>query len=201
MGRITDDYEGKIETKIVNATDHYFIYSEFRNPAEQPVNLTRVFYVVNVIDDEGYSQFVDGNNYGNHTISSYSTHGYQVHWQPLLPGNYTIITFLVSDWDTPQPLSTATSFRINVGEKVDVLGEGDSNNRLQVESINVVDNTVTIAYDYCDERIPYQHSTTAVLHPGNHVPINSVDAYLTDIRGKEAVFRFVSNGGTDICLI
>lgn len=56
-GKITDDHDGRIESRIINATDTYIIYSEFSNPAEQPVDLVRVHYVINVIDHEGYSHF------------------------------------------------------------------------------------------------------------------------------------------------
>jgi len=201
IGKIADDHDGNMESRIVNVTDYYFIYTELRNPAEQSVDLVHVYYVVNVIDNEGYSHVVGGNNYGNRTVPSHDTYGYQYPWQPHVPGNYTIITFLVSDWETPRPLSTPTSFGVNVSEKVDMLAEGESNNRLRVENINEADNSITIAYDYCDDTIPYMHSTTATLHTGEHVPINSVDAYLTDIQENKAIFRFVSNDGTDICLL
>lgn len=201
IGKITDDHHGNRESRTVNATDYYFIYTEFRNPAEQPVDLVGVHYVVNVIDHEGYSHFVGANLYGNRTISGQANFGFQDAWQPVVPGNYTIIAFLISDWETPQPLSTRASFSVNVDEKIDMLGEGESNNRLEVENINEADNSVTVAYDYCDNIIPYMHSTTATLHPGEFVSINSVDAYLSDIREGQAIFRFASNDGTDVCLL
>ncbi|MEP0826801.1 MAG: hypothetical protein HRF40_15120 [Nitrososphaera sp.] len=201
IGKITDDRDGNIASKIVNATDSYIIYSEFRNPAERPVDLEHVFYVVNVIDHEGYSQYVSANNYGNHTVLGRATSGYQLSWKPLVPGNYTIITFLVSNWETPVPLSTTTTFSVNVDEKIDTLREGESNNRLKVESINESNDSVTVVYDYCDDMYPYQHSATATLHPGEYVAINSVDAYLSGIRNDKAIFRFDSNGGSDICLV
>jgi hypothetical protein len=200
-GKITTEFEGHKESSIVNATDYYYIYTEFSNPAEQPKDLVRVFYVVNVIDSYGYPQYVDANNYGNRTVAGHASSGYALLWNPLVPGNYTIKTFLVSSYDAPQALSSVATFHVNVDEKVDTLGEGESNNRLRVESINKADNSVTIAYDYCDEIIPYMHSTKAALHPGEHVSINSVDAYLADIRGGNATFRFVSNGGSDFCLL
>lgn len=126
---------------------------------------------------------------------------YTLLWNPLVPGTYTIETFLVSSYDTPQPLSNVATFHVNVDEKVDTLREGESNNRLQVEKISEADNSVTIAYDYCDKTIPYKHSNKAALRSGEHVSINSVDVYLTEIRGGNAIFRFAPNGGSDFCLL
>lgn len=200
-GKITDDFDGNKESRTVNATDYYFIYVEFNNPVDQPVDLVRVFHVVNVIDHEGYPHYVGANNYGNHTVEGHATSEYSFFWNPLVPGNYTVETFLVSDYEVPRALTSVTTFQVNVDEKIDVLGEGESNNRLQVESINEADNSVTIAYDYCDEVYPYTHSATITLQPGEYVAINSVDAFLAGIQEGKAIFRFMSNGGSDICLV
>jgi hypothetical protein len=200
-GTITNDFDGHEESRTVNATDYYYIHTEFSNPAVQPKDLAHVFYIVNVIDSDGYSQYVDANNYGNQTVAGLASSKYTLLWNPLVTGKYTIETFLVSSYDAPQPLSSVTTFHVTVDEKVDTLGEGESNNRLRVERINEADNSVTVAYDYCDDTIPYTHSTKTTLHQGEHVSINSVDAYLAEIRGGNATFRFVSNGGSDICLL
>ncbi|WP_415283764.1 hypothetical protein [Candidatus Nitrososphaera sp. FF02] len=200
-GKIMDDFSGNRESRTVNATDYYFIYVEFSNPAEQPTDLVRVFHIVNVIDDKGYPHFVDGNNYGNHTVAGHAPSEYSFFWNPLVPGNYTVETFLVSDYETPQALTNVVTFQVNVDEKVAALGEGQSNGRLQVDIVNEADNSATISYDYCDEIPPYMHHTSATLHPGEYVSINSVDAYLAEIRGGIATFKFVTNGGSDFCLL
>lgn len=199
--RITKDFEGLKDSGVVQATDEYFIHTEFSNPDGQPKDLKSVYYVVNVIDYDRYTHNVDINTYGNRTIEGRAVSNYRIPWVPLVPGNYTIETFLVSNYEVPRALTSVATFQVNVDEKIDALGEGESNNRLRVESINEAENSVTIAYEYCDEVYPYTHGATATLHPGERVAIKSVDAFLSAIQQGKAVFRFTSNGGTDVCLV
>lgn len=200
---ISEDFGGfRIQDKnSLNATDNYFIQAKFGNASEETVYLSKVFYVVSVLDQYGIAHYVDANTYGDQTVEGGSISGYAILWFPQAPGPYTIKAFLVSDWDNPQIVSTSTTFQVRVNEKIDVLEEGERNSRLEVESINPVDGTVSVVYDYCDDNPPYSHRVEASLSPGDHVAINAVDAYFVGIKDDKAIFRFDANGGEDFCLV
>lgn len=122
-------------------------------------------------------------------------------WNPQIAGEYTIRTFLISGLDTPQVLTGVATFNVTVKEKIDKLGEGQENYRLHAESIDSSSNSVKIIYNFCDETPPYIHEATATLYVGDHARINSADAYFLGIEEGKAVFKFLANGGSDVCLI
>jgi len=203
MVSISEDFGGlRIQDKdSLNATDYYYIQAKFSNPSEEIIYLPKVFYVVSVLDQYGIAHYVDANTYGDQILEGGDISGYSIIWFPQVPGPYTVKTFLVSDWDNPQVISTLTTFQVKVNEKIDVLEEGGSNSRLEVESINTADGTVKIVFNYCDENPPYSHRGGASLRPGDYVSINAVDAYFVGMKDDKAIFRFDANGGSDICLL
>lgn len=203
MVSISEDLNGlRIQDKdALNATDYYYIQSKFSNPFEETIYLSKVFYVVSVLDRYGIAHYVDANNYGDQTVESGDISDYAMLWFPQAPGPYTVKTFLVSDWDNPQVISNLTTLQVKVNEKIDELEEGERNNRLEVENINTVDGTVKIVFNYCDENPPYSHRAEASLSRGDHVSINAVDAYFVGIKDDKAIFRFDANGGDDFCLL
>jgi hypothetical protein len=200
---ISEDFNGfRIQDKdALNATDYYYIQSKFSNPSVETIYLSKVFYTVSVLDQFGIAHYVDANNYGDQIVESGGVSDYSILWFPQAPGPYTVKTFLVSDWDNPHLVSTLATFQAKVNEKIDELEEGESNSRLEVESINTVDGTVKIVFNYCDDNPPYSHRGEASLHIGDHVAINAVDAYFVGIEDEKAIFRFDANGGDDFCLV
>lgn len=203
---ISKDVRGSkvVDDQALNVTDYYHIHTDYADAAKaHSKDILFIFYVVLVTDENGYTDFVDAGPYGNITAGIVRWSGYSSsYWVPQTPGEYTVRTFLVSGFDNPQSLSTVATSQVKVKEKIDMLGEGQSNSRLQVENVDLADNSVKISYNFCDESHPYSHRTEATLHLGDHVSINSVNAYLLSIQDDEkAIIKFVANGGSDICLI
>ena len=95
----------------------------------------------------------------------------------------------------------ATS-RAIVSEKIDLLGEGESNDRLLVQSINMTDGSVSVIETYCDVS-PYHNQIKITMHEGEGVSIAAVDAYFLGIEAGRAKFRFAANAGweSDDCPI
>jgi hypothetical protein len=200
---ISKDFHG-IDTRnsqTLNATDHYYIQTIFRNADQETRSFPEVYFVVMVTDQDGYAQFVGMNTYGEKVWSANQSNLFSFQWNPQNPGRYTIKSFLISSVDTPQILTSVETFNVTVVDKVDKLGVGEENYRLHVESIDSSNNSVSIVYSYCDETAPYRHNTNATLYARDYVSINAADAYFMGLEDGKAVFRFVTNGGIDACLL
>jgi hypothetical protein len=105
-----------------------------------------VFLVVLIIDQDGYAQYADLNTYGGQVLSGReSSYYYSLPSNPQIPGAYTIRTFLISNLDSPQILTTVATSHAIIRYKIDKLGEGEENYRLHAESIDSSNNSVKIA--------------------------------------------------------
>lgn len=185
----------------LNGTDRYYIQTNFVNNDTQAKSFSQVYFVVLIIDQDGIARVADLNTYGEQLWSEGESSLFSLPWNPQLPGKYTIRTVLISGLDTPQILSRVATLDATVIEKIDKLGEGEENYRLRLDKIDASNNTVKIVYNFCDERYPYTHRANATLNVGDHVSINAADAYFLGLEDGKGLFKFVSNGGSDICLV
>lgn len=191
-----------VDSHSLNATDYYFIHAEFSNLAEETKTILNVFHVVLVVDQNNYTDHVGLGTYGNQTVAGHGSSGFSSFWVPRAPGEYTIRTFLISGLDNPQILSPVATFHVMVKDKIDTLGEGESNDRLLVQSINLTDNSVHVIETFCVGS-SYHDEVEATLHIGEHVSIAAVDAYFLGIEGGKAIFRLEASASweSDYCLI
>ena len=200
---ISEDFRGHNirDDQTLNGTDYYYVQSNFINNDTETKSFSQVYFAVMVVDQDDIAHVADLNTYGDQVWSESESSLFSLLWDPQLPGNYTIRTFLISGLDAPQILTSAATLDATVIEKIDKLGEGEANYRLHVDKIDTSNNTVSIVYNFCDERHPYTHKTKATLGVGDHVSINAADAYFLMLEDGKALFKFVSNGGSDICLV
>jgi hypothetical protein len=191
------------DVAALNATEEYVVRAKFSNLAEEPKTVSNVYNVVLVLDRNGNGVYLGANTYGSQIVGGGNFSEFVLFWTPVEPGEYTIRTFLISDWERPQIASGLATYQVKVNEKIDKLGEGDSNDRLVVESIDEINNSVNIIYNFCDETFPYSHKAEAVLSVGEYVSSNSVDAHFLGLEEGKAVFRFEANGGEfpEVCLV
>lgn len=191
-----------VDGQSLNTTDYYFIYTRFSNPDEESKTLLQVYYAVLVLDENGYSDTVGLNTYGSHSIIGHGTSSYQLLWFPVAPGEYAIRTFLISGLETPQILSPVATTRVFVNEKIAILAEGERNERVLVQNINLTDQSVHVIETFCVGS-SYHDEVEATLHVGEHVSIAAVDVYFIGIEGDRAVFRFDANSSweNDECII
>lgn len=200
---VSEDFGGGIvrDSQSVNATDYYYIQTNFINSDKETKSFSQVYFAVQVTDQDGIAHVADLQTYGEKVWSGNQSSLFSAWWNPQFPGNYTIRTFLISGLDTPQILTNMATVNETVRDKIDKLGAGQENYRLHVESIDSSNNSAQIHYDFCDETRPFIHSTNATLYVGDHVSINAADVYFMGLEDGKAVFKFVANGGSDACLI
>ncbi|MEP0826026.1 MAG: hypothetical protein HRF40_11120 [Nitrososphaera sp.] len=188
----------------ISAANYYEIQSNFLNPEDSPKNLSRVYFVSLVVDQYGYTHEVAMNTYGDRTIPAQNYYDFHNPWFPQAAGEYRIRTFLVSGLDPPQILTPALTAYVTVSERIELLGIGESNERIVVQNINLTDNSVDIRETHCVGS-SYHKEVEATLHAGEHVTIGVVDVYFLGIEeeNNKAKFRFEANSGMeeDYCLI
>ncbi|MEW6603272.1 MAG: hypothetical protein AB1351_01120 [Thermoproteota archaeon] len=192
-----------IDNESIRATDYYEIQSNFLNPEDQPKNLSQVYFVSLVVDQYGYTQAVAMNTYGDRTIPAQTYYDFHNPWFPPSPGEYRIRTFLVSGLDPPQILTPVATTHVTVHERIELLGIGESNERIVVQNINLTDNSVDVRETFCVGS-SYHDEVEARLQVGEHVSIAAVDVYFLGMEeNSKAKFRFEANSSReeDVCLI
>ncbi|MGI0015903.1 MAG: hypothetical protein ACREBU_20990 [Nitrososphaera sp.] len=202
---ISENFRGhKVrDNQSLNVTDYYFIQTNFINDDQETKSFSQVYFVAMVLDQDGIGHYVDLNTYGEKVWSGNESSLFSIPWfLPQLPGEYTIKTFLISGLDTPQVLTRVATLNVTVNEKIDKLGEGESNSRILVQSINITDNSVHVIETFCVGS-SYHDEVEAILHVGERVSIAAVDVYFLGIEGSKAIFRLEANASweSDVCLI
>ncbi|MEP0825206.1 MAG: hypothetical protein HRF40_06955, partial [Nitrososphaera sp.] len=169
-----------VDNEPISATKYYEIQSNFLNPEDSPKSLSRVYFVSLVVDRYGYTDEVAMNTYGDRTIPAQDYYDFHNPWFPQAAGEYRIRTFLVSGLDPPQILTSALTAYVTVSERIELLGIGESNERIAVQNINLTDNSVDVSETYCVGS-SYHKQVEATLHAGEHVTIGVVDVYFLGI--------------------
>jgi hypothetical protein len=182
-------------------TDYYEVYTTFKNPSAENRNLESVYYVLMIVDEFDYSASLEMNTYGNRTVAGFGVKDFRMTWIPKEPGDFTIKSFLISGLEHPQILSDVGILNVTVKEKIVVLGEGESDQRLLVDSIEQSKETVTVFSNYCEVN-SYEPRYSANLNVGESFRVKAVDAYFLGIGDDgKAMFRYEANNDEDGCLI
>jgi len=192
-----------VDSQSLKVTNYYYVQTSITNKSPDTKEFPAVYPVVMILDQNDVAQYVGFNNYGGQSWLANRSIVFQVPWfLPQLPGKYTVKTFLISGLENPLVLTRIATLNITVSERIEKLREGQSNERIRVQSINLTDTSVYVTESYCVGS-SYHDEVEANLHVGEHVSIAAVDVYFMGIEDEKAVFELKANSDfeSDGCII